>query len=79
MPMASTNLANRITDTITRSHNDSLGLKLVFVGNLIFNFFLFHFHVLIKIHEHASEIIFITYHRIKGICLSFKMRPSSMV
>ena len=75
MPMASTNLSNRITDTITRSNNDSLGLKLVFMGKLIFNFF-FHFHVFIKDHEYASEIIFITYHRIKGICLSFKMRPS---
>ena len=78
MPMASTNLSNRITDTITRSHNDSLGLKLVFMGKLIFNFF-FYFHALIKIHEYASAIIFITYHRIKGIGLSFKMRPSSMV
>ena len=78
MPMASTNLSNRITDTITRSHNDSLGLKLVFMGKLILNFF-FHFHVLIKIHEYASEIIFIKSHRIKGICISFKTRPSSMV
>ena len=76
--MASTNLSNRIVDTITMSHNDSLGLKLVFMGKLIFNFF-FHFNVLMKIHEYASEIISITYHRIKGICLSFKMRPSSMV
>ena len=32
-----------------------------------------------KIHEYASKIISITYHRIKGICLSLRMRPSSMV
>ena len=32
-----------------------------------------------KIDEYAIEIISITYHRIKGISLSFKMRPSSMV
>ena len=32
-----------------------------------------------KIHEYASKIISITYHRIKGICLSLRMRSSSMV
>ena len=30
--MASTNLSNSIIGTITMSHNDSLGLKLVFTG-----------------------------------------------
>ena len=68
--MASTNLSNRIIDTITSSHNDSLGLKLVF--------FLWD-NVLMKFHEYARKIISITYHRIKGICLSLRIRPSSMV
>ena len=75
--MASTNLSNRIIDTITRSHNNSLGLKLVFYG--ITDFFFFHFNVLMKIHEYAIKIISITYHRIKGICLSLRIRQSSMV
>ena len=49
--MASTNLSNSITGTITMSHNDSLGLKLDFTGIINFKSFVFHFNVLIKIHE----------------------------
>ena len=36
-PMTSTNLSNSIIGTITMSNNDSLGMKLVFMGYLIFN------------------------------------------
>ena len=34
--MASTNLSNSIIGTITMRHNDSLGLKLVFMGIIDF-------------------------------------------
>ena len=32
-----------------------------------------------KIHEYPNKIFSITYYRMKGFCLSFNMRPSSMV
>ena len=77
--MASTNLSNSIIGTITISHIESLGLKLVFYGINDFSLFFFHFNVLMKIHGYANWIPSITYHRIKGLCLSLKMEPSSMV
>ena len=52
--MASTNLSNSSIGTITMSHNDSLGLKLVFMGIIDFYLFRFHFNVLMKIHEYAN-------------------------
>ena len=53
--MASTNLSNSNIGAITMSHNDSLGLKLVFMGIIhIFNCFVFLFKVLMKIHEYAN-------------------------
>ena len=41
--MASTNLSNSIIGIITMSHNDSLGLKLVFTGITNFKMFRFSF------------------------------------
>ena len=50
--MASTNLSNSIIGTITMSHNDSLGPKLVFLGdNYFLNVPFFILMFLMKIHE----------------------------
>ena len=43
-----------------------------------FNDFSVIFKVFIKIHEYANSKICLTYYRIKGLCLSFKMRPISI-
>ena len=66
-----------ITGSITKCQNDSLGLKSVYLW--IFNDFSVIFNVFIKIHEYTNSKISITYYRIKGRCLSFKMRPISVV
>ena len=57
------NLLYDITGSITKFHNDSLGLK---YGVLwIFNYFSVIFNVFIKIHEYANKITYITYHKMK--------------
>ena len=43
-----------------------------------FNIFSVIFYVFIKIHEYAKLLFCITWHRMKGLCLSFKMRPVSI-
>ena len=76
--MTSINLSYDITGSISKCHNDSLGLKLVYL--CIFNgFSVIIFNVFIKIHEYANQISCTTYHMMKGQFLSFKMRPSSVV
>ena len=45
---ASTNLSNSIIGTITMSYNDSLGLKLVFMGIIDFYFIFFNVPPLLK-------------------------------
>ena len=64
--MASTDLSYDITGSITKCHNDSLGLKLVYLRILMI--FSVIFHVFIKIHEYEYYISCMTYHRIKGQC-----------
>ena len=66
-----------ITGSIIKCQNDSLGLKLVYLW--VFNDFSVIFKVFIKIHDYANSKICITYYRIRGLCLSFKMRPISVV
>ena len=75
--MASIDLSYDITGSIIKCHNDSLGLKLVYL--LILMIFSVIFHVFIKIHEYENYRSCITNHRIKGQCKSFKMRPSLVV
>ena len=74
--MASINLSYDVIGSITNCHNDSLGLKLVYLW--ILTFFYVIFYVFIKIHEYAKLLFCITWHRMKGLCLSFKMRPVSI-
>ena len=50
--MTSINLSYAIAGSITKCHNDSLGLKLVYLR--IFNDFSVIFSVFIKIHEYAN-------------------------
>ena len=77
MLMPSINLLYDITGSITKCHNYSLVLK---YGVLwIFNYFSVIFNVFIKIHEYANKITYITYHKMKELCLSYSMRPGSMV
>ena len=68
--MTSIYLSYDITGSISKCHNDSLGLKFVYLW--IFNdfsvIFIFFF---IKIHEYAHLIFCITFHIMKGQCLSF--------
>ena len=40
-------------------------------------FFFCHFNVFVKINEYANLMTSTTYLRIKGLCLSFKMRQGS--
>ena len=54
-PMTSIHLSYAITGSITKCHNDSFGLKLVYL--LILNDI---FNVFIKIHEYANYISCIT-------------------
>ena len=75
--MPSINLSYDITGSITKCHNDSLGLKLVYLGT--FNDFSVIFNVFFKIHEYANQIACVSYHMMKVQCLSIKMRPSSVV
>ena len=76
--MASTDLSNSTIGTITMGHNDSLRLKLVFMGYLILIVSVYSFNVLIKNLEYAKTYLPLLI-RMKGLCLSFTMRPSSMV
>ena len=67
-----------ITGAITSSHNDSFGLKFVYLW--ILKPFLSHcFNVFIKIHEYANSIICITFQRINKVYLCFTVRPGAMV
>ena len=74
---SSINSSFDITGSITKCHNDSLGLKLVHL--LIFKDSSAIFHVFMKINEYANYIIYISYHRKQGLFLSFKMRSFSLV
>ena len=57
--------------------DDVLGLKSVC---LLCCFMMFtYFNVLINIHEYANEIICISGHGMKGICLTFNLIPSLVV
>ena len=76
MRMTSINLSYDITGSRTKCHNDSLGLKEVYLW-IFYDISVF-FIVFIKIHEYANWITCITYHKMKRLCLSFSMRPSSM-
>ena len=76
-PRSSINVSYNITGSITKCQNDSLVLKLVYYGFL--TLFLSFFDVFIKIHEYANSKIGITYYKMKGLYLSFKMRPISVV
>ena len=76
---SSINLSNDITGSITKCHNGSFGLKLVHLWVFKDFFILPFFHILIKINEYANKIICITYHWKKGLCLSFKKVPCSLV
>ena len=58
---SSINSPHDITRSITKCHDDSLGLKLVHV------WFFGLFHIFIKIYEYASKIICIAYHKKKGL------------
>ena len=66
--MTSIHLSDDITGSKTKCHNDSLGLKLVYLW--IFNDFSVIFNVSIKVHEYTNQISSIPYHGIKGQCLS---------
>ena len=70
-------MSYNITGSITKCQNDSLCLKLVYYGFL--TLFMSFFEVFIKIHVYTNSKICITHYRIKGLCLSFKMRPISVV
>ena len=70
---SSIDLSYNITGTITKCHNDSLGLKLVHLWN-----FKDFFAIFMKINEYANKIICITYHQKKNLYLCFKMRPCSV-
>ena len=76
--MPSMNLSYDITRSITKCHNDTLDLKKSLFMDFFYDFSVI-FNVFIKIHEYANQIICITYHKMKGLCLSFSMRPGSMV
>ena len=76
-PRSSINFPYDITGSITKCQNDSLGLKSVYLW--IFIDFSVIFNVFIKIHEYTNSKISTTYYRIKGLCLSLKMRPISVV
>ena len=76
-PRSSIHLSYNITGSTTKCQNDSLGLKLVYLW--IFYVFSVIFNVFIKIHEYANSEICITYYWMKGLYLSFKMRPISVV
>ena len=62
--MTSIDLSYDITGSITKCHNDRLGLKLVYLW--IFNNFCVIFKVFIKVHEYANLITTISYHDLKG-------------
>ena len=74
--MTSINLSYDITGSITKCHNDSLGLKEAYLW--IFYDFSVIFNIFIKIHEYENKKTCITYHKMKRLCLSFSIRPSSM-
>ena len=56
--------------------DDGLGLKSVYYRVLWFSLIL---TVFINIHEHANQIICISDHGMKSICLTFNLVPSLLV
>ena len=75
--MTSINMSYDITGSITKCHNDRLGLKLVYLW--MFYYFSVILNVFIKIHEYANSITSTSYHMLKGQCPGFKLRPGSVV
>ena len=70
--MTSIHLLYDITGSITKYHNDSLGMKVVYLWILTIDFSVL-FNVFIKIHEYANYI-----YSMKEQYLSFKIRPVSV-
>ena len=64
-----------ISGAVTSCHNDSFGLKFVYLG-ILKPFFPAIFNIFIKIHEYA---ICMTYQRINMLNICFTMRPAAVI